>query len=200
MFNSKGHRLFPFYWTQDPRLIKGVDGTLLTPYESEIISFLNTFQLFEIKELLALETDHPSLILYLRKYFLPNLLILIANTNDASPMCLMCGLDSFLSERMRTVSPEEWAAILAKAKQKKAQEEGADPNAALVVQDIASCKGVKRHRKMGITRPAKILKAGPVPATSPVKQDQVTNVIQVASDEVHSVDPPSPPPTTEKGA
>jgi hypothetical protein len=62
--------LFPFYWTQDPRLIKGVDGELLTPYESEIISFLDTFQLFEIKELLALETDHPTLVLYLRKYFL----------------------------------------------------------------------------------------------------------------------------------
>jgi hypothetical protein len=70
MFNSEGHRLFPFYWTQDLRLIKEVDETLLTPYESEVISFLNTFQLFEIKELLALETDHPSLVLYLRKCFI----------------------------------------------------------------------------------------------------------------------------------
>jgi hypothetical protein len=70
MFDSEGNSLFPFYWTQDPRLIKGVDAALLTPYESEIISFLDTFQLFEIKELLALETDHPSLVLYLRKYFL----------------------------------------------------------------------------------------------------------------------------------
>jgi hypothetical protein len=69
MFNSEGHRLFPFYWTQDLRLIKELDETLLTPYESEVISFLNTFQLFEIKELLALETDHPSLVLYLRKCF-----------------------------------------------------------------------------------------------------------------------------------
>jgi hypothetical protein len=69
MFDSEGDRLFPFYWTQHPRLIKGVDATLLTPYESEVISFLDTFQLFEIKELLALESDHPSLVLYLRKYF-----------------------------------------------------------------------------------------------------------------------------------
>jgi hypothetical protein len=70
MFDSEGGHLFPFYWTQNPRLIKGVDATLLTPYESEIISFINTFQLFEIKELLALESDRPSLVLYLRKYFL----------------------------------------------------------------------------------------------------------------------------------
>jgi hypothetical protein len=69
MFDSEGERLFPFYLTQNPRLIKGVDETLLTPYESEIVSFLDTFNLFEIKELLALKTDHPSLVLYLRKCF-----------------------------------------------------------------------------------------------------------------------------------
>jgi hypothetical protein len=70
MFDYEGNGLFPFYWTQDPRLIKGVDATLLTPYESEVISFLDTFQLFEIKELLALESDHPSLVLYLRRYLI----------------------------------------------------------------------------------------------------------------------------------
>jgi hypothetical protein len=43
---------------------------LLTSYESEVISFLDTFQLFEIKELLALESDHLSLVLYLRKYLI----------------------------------------------------------------------------------------------------------------------------------
>jgi hypothetical protein len=45
MFDSEGKRLFPFYWTQNPRLIKGVDGILLTPY----VFFLDTFQLFENK-------------------------------------------------------------------------------------------------------------------------------------------------------
>jgi hypothetical protein len=70
MFDSEGNHLFPFCWTQHPRLIKGVDAGLLTPYESEVISFLNTFQLFEIKELLPLESDHPSLVLYLRKYLI----------------------------------------------------------------------------------------------------------------------------------
>jgi hypothetical protein len=65
MYDAGGNPLFPFYWTRDPRLVKGVDEALLTPYESEVISFLNTFLLFDIKELLALETDHPSLVLYL---------------------------------------------------------------------------------------------------------------------------------------
>jgi hypothetical protein len=69
MFDQNGGHLFPFYWTRDPRLIKGVDATVLTSYETEIISFINTFQLFDIKELLPLESDYPSLVLYLRKYF-----------------------------------------------------------------------------------------------------------------------------------
>jgi hypothetical protein len=70
MYDAGGSPLFPFYWTHDPRLVKGVDESFLTPYELEVISFLDTFLLFEIKELLALETDHPSLILYLRESLL----------------------------------------------------------------------------------------------------------------------------------
>jgi hypothetical protein len=70
MYDAGGKPLFPFYWTPNPRLVKGVDEALLTPYESEVISFLDTFLLFEIKELLALETDHPSLVLYLRESLL----------------------------------------------------------------------------------------------------------------------------------
>jgi hypothetical protein len=69
------------------------------------------------------------------------------------------------AERMRTMSPEEWAAILSKAKQKKTQEGGEDPTAALIVQDAASSKGAKRRRKMGATRPAKHLKTGPAPVS-----------------------------------
>jgi hypothetical protein len=45
-----------------------------------------------------------------------------------------------------TVSPEEWAAILAKAKQKKAQEGNVNPTAALVVKEVASSQGMKRHK------------------------------------------------------
>jgi hypothetical protein len=67
MFDAEGTPLFPFYWTENPRIVKGVDDVLLTHYESEIVSFLTGFSLFEIKELLYLETDHPSPVSYLRK-------------------------------------------------------------------------------------------------------------------------------------
>jgi hypothetical protein len=67
MFDKDEVPLFPFYWTQNPCIIKGVDERLLTPYESEVVAFLNSFSLFEIKELLTLETDYPSLVAYLRK-------------------------------------------------------------------------------------------------------------------------------------
>jgi hypothetical protein len=67
MFDKDEVSLFPFYWTQNPCIIKGVDERLLTPYESEVVAFLNSFSLFEIKELLTLETDYPSLVAYLRK-------------------------------------------------------------------------------------------------------------------------------------
>jgi hypothetical protein len=61
--------LFPLYWTSNPCVIKGVDERLLTTYESEVVDFLDSFSLFEIKELLDLETDYPSLVAYLCKLF-----------------------------------------------------------------------------------------------------------------------------------
>jgi hypothetical protein len=70
MFDKDGSPLFPLYWTSNPCVIKGIDERLLTPYESEVIAFLDSFSLFEIKELLDLETDYPSLVAYLRKLFL----------------------------------------------------------------------------------------------------------------------------------
>jgi hypothetical protein len=67
MFDKDEVPLFPFYWTQNPCIIKGVDERLLTPYESKVVAFLNSFSIFEIKELLTLETDYPSFVAYLRK-------------------------------------------------------------------------------------------------------------------------------------
>jgi hypothetical protein len=56
---------------------------------------------------------------------------------------------------MKTVTPEEWAAILAKAKQKKAQEGNVDHVAALIVKEVASFKerrGVRRRELIGPIR------------------------------------------------
>jgi hypothetical protein len=107
------------------------------------------------------------------------------------------------AERMRTVSPEEWAAILSKAKQKKTQEWGENPNAALIVQDAASSKRVKRRRKMGATRPAKHLKTGPTPVSLPADkgvEKGESDHVQVARDDgvSHTLtgnDVPLPPPS-----
>jgi hypothetical protein len=77
MFDKDGSPLFPFYWTSNPCEIKGVDERLLTPYESEAVAFLDSFSLFEIKELLDLETDYPSLVAYLRKLFLRPFILFI---------------------------------------------------------------------------------------------------------------------------
>jgi hypothetical protein len=115
-------------------------------------------------------------------------------------------LPCFSGERMRTVSPEEWVAILARAKQKKAQEEGADPTAALIVQDTTSSKGVKRRRKAGVTKPAKSLKAEAATTSSLTDKGVAKNMTsekQVSRDEGAShtmvgedvsLNPPSPSP------
>ncbi|WJX52576.1 hypothetical protein P8452_38675 [Trifolium repens] len=104
---------------------------------------------------------------------------------------------------MRTMSPEEWAAILSRAKQKKTQEGGEDPTAALVVQDAASSKGTKRRRKMGATKPAKHLKTGPALVSLSVDKglDKGESVqVEVARDDgvSHTLtgnDVPLPPPS-----
>jgi hypothetical protein len=44
---------------------------------------------------------------------------------------------------MRTISPDEWAAILTRAKEKKAQEATVDPSAVLKVRDSNPPKGRK---------------------------------------------------------
>jgi hypothetical protein len=98
----------------------------------------------------------------------------------------------YVLETMRTVSPEEWATILARAKQKKAQEGNVDSTVALVAKDAAPSQGVKRRRKAAANRPAKILKAGSVSKVSPIKQDK-----GVAVEKGVNADPSSPPPTAE---
>jgi hypothetical protein len=57
---------------------------------------------------------------------------------------------------MRTIYPEEWAGILAKAKQKKVQEGIVGPTNALIVKEVASSQGTKRRRKAGTNRPARM--------------------------------------------
>jgi hypothetical protein len=61
---------------------------------------------------------------------------------------------------MRTVSPDEWAAILTRAKEKKEQEANVDPSAALKIRDSNLPKGTKRKRRTPVIKPVKTVKAG----------------------------------------
>ncbi|MCI90496.1 hypothetical protein A2U01_0111788, partial [Trifolium medium] len=64
MYDGEGSPLFPFYWTTDPRTIKGVNDALLTPFERETVIFLDSFWRLEIKDLLQRETDLVALSLF----------------------------------------------------------------------------------------------------------------------------------------
>ncbi|GAU47872.1 hypothetical protein TSUD_404440 [Trifolium subterraneum] len=44
MFNASGNRLFPFYWSSSPRLIKGTRPGTLNEYERLAVSALSKFQ------------------------------------------------------------------------------------------------------------------------------------------------------------
>ncbi|GAU41179.1 hypothetical protein TSUD_89750 [Trifolium subterraneum] len=61
MYDTDGDRLFPFYWTEDPRVIKGVYDDVLTSFEKEMIAFLESFNLIDIKDLLRRETNAKCL-------------------------------------------------------------------------------------------------------------------------------------------
>ncbi|MCI10027.1 hypothetical protein A2U01_0031118, partial [Trifolium medium] len=67
MYDSEGIPLFPFYWTSDPRAIKGVHDAQLTAFERETVSFLDNFCRLDTKELLQRETDVDSIVAYLKR-------------------------------------------------------------------------------------------------------------------------------------
>jgi hypothetical protein len=68
MYNSDGTPLFPFYWSSNPRLVKGPDTALLSPFEMETVAFLNSFGILSTKELVRLETSPSGVVEYLSKY------------------------------------------------------------------------------------------------------------------------------------
>ncbi|MCH81866.1 hypothetical protein A2U01_0002659, partial [Trifolium medium] len=67
MYDGEGEPLFPFYWTPKPRVIKGVNFSTLSEFEVQTMEFLESLSLMAIRDLLDRETDHPSLIGYLKR-------------------------------------------------------------------------------------------------------------------------------------
>jgi hypothetical protein len=68
MYDSDGTPLFPFYWSPNPRLIKGPDVDNLSSFEIETVAFLNSFDVLSTKELVGLETKPHGVVEYLSKY------------------------------------------------------------------------------------------------------------------------------------
>ncbi|MCH90699.1 hypothetical protein A2U01_0011621 [Trifolium medium] len=67
MYDSVRTPSFPFYWTENPRAIKGFHDAHLTPFERRTIAFLDTFCRLDTKELLRRETNVDSIVVYLKR-------------------------------------------------------------------------------------------------------------------------------------
>jgi hypothetical protein len=68
MYDSDGSSLFPFYWSSNPRLVKGSEGENLSPFEVETVDFLGSFNVLSTKELVRLEANPQGVIDYLSKF------------------------------------------------------------------------------------------------------------------------------------
>jgi hypothetical protein len=69
MYFEDGEPLFPFYWTSNPRLIKGAVYERLSDFERETVAYLETFNQMGIKDLLDAEGTPAVLERYLSKLF-----------------------------------------------------------------------------------------------------------------------------------
>jgi hypothetical protein len=68
MYDSDGTPLFPFYWSPNPRLVKGSEVENLSSFEMETVAFLNSFDILSTKELVNLETNPRGVVDYLSKF------------------------------------------------------------------------------------------------------------------------------------
>ncbi|MCH81932.1 hypothetical protein A2U01_0002726, partial [Trifolium medium] len=66
-WSSTPNHLFPFYWTSDPREIKGVNEAHLTTFERETVTFLDSICRLDTKDLLQRETNVDSIVEYLKR-------------------------------------------------------------------------------------------------------------------------------------
>jgi hypothetical protein len=69
MYDSDGSSLFPFYWSPNPRMVKGSEAESLSPFETETVAFLNSLNTLSTKELVKLETNPRGVIDYLSKFY-----------------------------------------------------------------------------------------------------------------------------------
>ncbi|MCH80669.1 hypothetical protein A2U01_0001441 [Trifolium medium] len=67
MYDEVEDPLFPFYWTNNPRLIKGAVFEALSDFEQDTVSFLDSYALMDTADILRCEGNSEALTEYLRK-------------------------------------------------------------------------------------------------------------------------------------
>jgi hypothetical protein len=68
MYDSDGTPLFPFYWSPNPRLVKGSEAESLSSFEAETVAFLNSHNTLSTKALVKLETNPRGVIDYMSMF------------------------------------------------------------------------------------------------------------------------------------
>jgi hypothetical protein len=68
MYDSDGTHLFPFYWSSNPTLVKGLDTEHLSSFEKKTVAFLSSFNVLSTKELVKLENNPSGVVEYLSKF------------------------------------------------------------------------------------------------------------------------------------
>ncbi|GAU33359.1 hypothetical protein TSUD_364840 [Trifolium subterraneum] len=115
MFDASGNRLFPFYWSSSPRLIKGTRPNTLNEYERLTVSTLSKFQVLSSVELISREDKPQSLGEYMGS--------------------------------MSTISAQQRAALVMKARAQKAEAERAADSANAMSQLVVEESGVKSTKR-----------------------------------------------------
>jgi hypothetical protein len=84
MYSSEGEPLFPFYWTSNPRLVKGTVYESLREFERDTVAYLESLNHMSHRDLLDVEGAPTILERYLSKLFV----ILLALLYDLFLICL----------------------------------------------------------------------------------------------------------------
>jgi hypothetical protein len=67
MYSLEGEPLFPFYWTSNPRLIKGAIYESLSEFERDIVAYLESLNQMSPRDLLDVEGAPAVIENYLSK-------------------------------------------------------------------------------------------------------------------------------------
>jgi hypothetical protein len=68
MFDENNELLFPFYWTHNPRVIKGTRYESLDEFERDNVAYIETLCVMNVGDLLSAEGHIESLEDYMSKY------------------------------------------------------------------------------------------------------------------------------------